>query len=262
MVLGIYWYFGFPEGLYSYKYFKWKPGFGGHANNPAELETTVSCTNSEALIEALKALIQELPHGFIYIYQNNDQLKIGTGSFALHDFDFEMMTRAELILENYQVQVIDDFNTKDSNLIKLCVKKNSATVQYQDLKVLKPVSSDMKKYNAESSLLRLDVNNVLQKEKDAFLKELEKISEEENLKVLMYKECSFEGSINLMLFFGNGRQGCNFKEKQYVDAERLENKIMALNNEFDIEYQFKGGWDYYPKGDHTILKITDEEFII
>lgn len=261
MVLGIYWYFGFPEELYSYDYFKWKPGYGGHANNPAMLETRVTCTNPEELIQSLKSMIHKLEQGFIYIYQNDAKLKIGTGAFQMYDCDFELMKRAELILAQHQVQVIDDFNTKDSQLIKLNVKKDLPTVQYPELKVLKPVSSNMKKYNAETSLLRLDVN-VLQKEKDAILKGLVKISDEENLNVLMYKESSFEGSVNLMLFFGNGRQGLNFEEKQEVDAERLERKIVALIHQFGIDFQFKGGWDFYPKGENTIIKIVDEEFII
>ncbi|WP_375578525.1 hypothetical protein ABWH96_16060 [Marivirga tractuosa] len=260
MVLGVYWYFGFPEGLYSYDYFKWKPGYGGHANNPAQLETTVSCPKPEALISSLKSLIHEINQGFIYIYQNVKQLKIGTGSFNLHDFDFELMKKVELILKQHQVQLINDFSTKVIQPIKLHIKKDYSPA-FPNLKLLKQVSSQMKKYNAETSLLRLDINIPL-KEKNTFLNKLKKISDEENINVLFYLEKDVEESVNLMLFFGNGRQGHNFKEKQNVDAENLESKIIALSHQFGIDYQFKGSWDYYPKGDYNIVKIVDKEFII
>lgn len=261
MILGVYWYFGFPEGLYSYDYFKWKPGYGGHANNPAELVTIVSCSNPEALIRDLRKLIEKLQQGFIFIYQNDQNMKIGTGSFNLHDFDFALMKQVEAILQHHEVQILDKFDKADSQLIKIHVMKDQASPPYPSLKLLKMVGSNIKKYNAETSSLRLDCNISL-KEKNAFLEELKKISEEENINVLYFSEKHIEDTVNLMLFFSNGRQGLDFSAKQYVDAEKLENKIQALDTQFGVEFQHKGGWNSYPLGDYKIIKIVDEDFII
>ncbi|GAA5038177.1 hypothetical protein GCM10011506_35100 [Marivirga lumbricoides] len=261
MILGVYWYFGFPEGLYSYNYFRWKPGYGGHANNPAELETIIQSEKPEALIQDFRELIGKLQQGFIFIYQNGQNMKIGTGSFNLHDFDFVLMKQVEVILQQHQVQLLEEFDNAESQLIKIHVKKDQTSLPYPSLKLLKVVSSNMKKHNAETSSLRLDCNIPL-KEKNAYLAEIAKVSEEENISVLYFSEKRFEDTINLMLFFTNGRQGLNFSDIQYVNAENIERKIQALATQFEVEFQHKGGWNAYPVGNYQIIKMVDKDFII
>jgi hypothetical protein len=68
MILGTYWYFGFPTGLYEFEYFEFGPGYGGHADNPAELVTYIEVEFPERMIYDLKSCgisstyLAHLPH--------------------------------------------------------------------------------------------------------------------------------------------------------------------------------------------------------
>jgi len=41
MILGTYWYFAFPTDLYKFDCFEFSQGYGGRADNPAELITSI-----------------------------------------------------------------------------------------------------------------------------------------------------------------------------------------------------------------------------
>jgi hypothetical protein len=55
MVLGVYWYYGFPEGLYHFDFFTHRPGIGGSSGGPAELTATVHAPDPAALKIAVLA---------------------------------------------------------------------------------------------------------------------------------------------------------------------------------------------------------------
>ncbi|WP_129055203.1 MULTISPECIES: hypothetical protein [unclassified Chryseobacterium] len=56
MILGVYWYFKFPENLYHFKFLKFFEGYGGHADNAAELVVRVQVNNPEDFIGKLEEL--------------------------------------------------------------------------------------------------------------------------------------------------------------------------------------------------------------
>ena len=65
MILGTYWYFGFPTGLYKFEYFEFKKGYGGHADNPAKLVATFETEYPAEIIDDLKRLIDKYSDGFL-----------------------------------------------------------------------------------------------------------------------------------------------------------------------------------------------------
>lgn len=127
--------------------------------------------------------------------------------------------------------------------------------------ILKLVSSEFKKHNAQNALLRLDCNLKL-KEKNAFLQSLKVISAEENINVLFYLEKDFGNETNLMIFFTNGRQGLNLSKKQFVDVISFENKLEEAIIENDVNIGHVGGFENYPRSETKIEMMVDQEFII
>jgi hypothetical protein len=90
MILGTYWYFDFPSELYKFDFFRFRKGYGGHADNPAELNTYFEAEHPEKIVEDLQKLIDKYPDGFLFIYQEEHTLKIGTGGHQLFDYDFSI----------------------------------------------------------------------------------------------------------------------------------------------------------------------------
>ena len=260
MVLGVYWYYGFPEGIYTFEYFKWKPGYGGHANNPAELECFVEVANPERLLQQLYALIEAFPEGFIVVYRQENQFKIKTGSFNLYDYDFLLMQEVEKLLKNESAKIIPPMDVQKAELIRIFVERHIPQT-YPQKKLLQSVSSGMGNFNAECTLLRMDCF-LPATQKPAFIEALDKISSEEKINTFFYNLSAFENGYNLMLFFTNGRQGVNLQPKQRIDFHSFEEKVEKLLDLHKVTAKHRGGWDYYPTGNRMVVKIVDEKFIL
>ncbi len=76
MILGVYWYFKFPENLYHFKFFKFFEGYGGHADNEAELVARVQVGNTENFIAKLEELKSRFKEAFLFLNINENQLII------------------------------------------------------------------------------------------------------------------------------------------------------------------------------------------
>lgn len=260
MVLGIYWYYGFPEGLYSFEHFKWLPGYGGHASNPAKLECVVEAPAPDRLLQRLHQLIADFEEGHIIVYRQGNILEISTGSFHLYDYDFLLMKKVEAILNEEKVAISGQIDRRSAELIRVFSRKVHPQT-YPVKKLLQMVSSEKNKCNAESAMLRLDCFVPVLQKAD-FIAALSRLATEEQIEVLFYKEHAFETGINLMLFFGNGRQGLDLKPLKRIDIERLEEKAEAALVAHNGTVKHRGGWDFYPTGDPVVVKMIDGEFIL
>lgn len=260
MILGVYWYYDFPDGLHTYEYFKFSKGYGGHADNPAELVADVEVANPTLVIEELRTLVDLHPDAFMFIYTFENVLRIGTGGYAMHDFEFELIHKVEDILKRHTAQTTIFHLVNVAELIKFSniepIKKMYPTKKYFTL-----AASSPHKYNSEYLSIRFDCN-VDHKTKDVFLKEVALRITPAEIDVVFYSEKEFEGRYNLMLFFTNGRQGVGLKLKQRVDVEMFEDTMDELIQKYDVQIGHVGGWDYYPIGEKIVLKIVDAEFIL
>jgi len=260
MVLGVYWYYEFPEGLHTYEYFTFRKGLGGHADAPAELEADVSVDDPPIVINEIRVLVEQHPDAFIYIYTFENLLRIGTGGYSMHDFEFELIHQVEIILKRHHAQSTVFHSVNLAELIKLSAIKQIKN-QYPTKKYFMLASSSPHKYNAQTSTIRFDCNVDIHT-KDVFLAEVTSSVTPADINVVFYSEKEFEGRYNLMLFFTNGRQGVGLKPKQRVDIEIFESVMEELIQKYAVEIGHVGGWDYYPIGKRVVLKIVDEEFIM
>jgi hypothetical protein len=261
MILGTYWYFNFPTDLYKFDFFKFSKGYGGHADNPAELITFFEAEHPEKIIEDLQKLINKYSDGFLFICQQEHTLKIGTGGHQLFDYDFLLIQEVEKLLKNHRAWPTNDQIFTNATFTRLYIADSTNENIYPKKGFLQVVGSELKKYNAENSKLRLDCNLQLVR-KDEFIKELKKITTEENLDILYYYYTDFDDKTNLMIFFTNGRQGLNLIKKKYIDTLSFESKIEQTILTHNANYGHINGFDLYPQFGPKIEMMIEEEFIL
>jgi hypothetical protein len=261
MILGTYWYFDFPTDLYQFDYFQFRKGYGGHADNPAELVATFETEYQEQIIDDLKKLIDRYSDGFLFVYLEKNKLKIGTGGHQLFDYDFLIINEVEKLLKKHKVVLTTNEVFNNPTITRIYNETISNKIVYPKKGFLQVVGSELKKHNAENSKLRLDCNlDLINKEK--FIDELKGVTNEENIDVFFYYDKDFNDKTNLMLFFTNGRQGLNFANKKFTDTLKFENKVENIITSNNVSLGYIIGFDLYPQNGPKIIKIIEHEFIL
>ena len=256
MILGVYWYFKFPENIYSFQFFKFFQGFGGHADNPAELVAQVSVDHPERLIQKLEELHLRFKRMYLDMKINENRLLISTGDYTLFDEHFQFVTQIEQLLVHHNAVLTDvPFEVKSTRMFSP-EKKDFETIEHRFMQI---TGSDFKKNNAENRSVRIDCN-LPAASKNNLINDLIRICSEENIQVLYYYDCDFKQHTNLMFFFSNGRQMEN--AVQNVDINAFGNKVRHLDQKYPLHFGHFGGMEYYPRNGPFVELITDEEYIL
>jgi hypothetical protein len=261
MILGTYWYFDYPTDLYKFDFFEFRKGYGGHADNPAELIATFETENQLEIIEDLNKLIENHTDGFLFVYTELNKLKIGTGGHQLFDYDFLIIEEVEKILKKHKVHLTKDDIFNNPTITRIYKEKSQNKLIYPKKGFLQIVGSELKEKNAENCSLRLDCNLDLTN-KDKFIRQLKDCAIEEKIDVFFYFDKDFNDKTNLMLFFTNGRQGLNLTNKKYTDTLSFENKIENIAKTNNVNFGHISGFDLYPQNGPKIEKIIEQEFIL
>lgn len=261
MILGTYWYFDFPTGLYEFDFFKFYKGYGGHADNPAELSATFEAVRPEVIIEDLRKLIAQYAQGFLLVHHNAHQLKIATRAHHLFDYDFLLIEEVEKIVEKHGARPAPDKVLVKPTPIKLYGENSKNNISYPQHTFLQVVGSELKKHHAENLKLRVDCNLDLKHKKD-FIEDVRSIAKEEGLDVFYYYDSEVKNTANLMLFFTNGRQGLNLKPKKYTGTVRFGNKLEQALMRHQAKAGFIAGYEHYPKNGPYIEMIIEQDMIL
>lgn len=261
MILGTYWYFDFPTDLYKFDYFEFRKGYGGHADNPAELVATFETENQSEIIDDLRSLIDNYSDGFVFVYTENNKIKIGTGGHQLFDYDFLIIKEIEILLKRHKVLLIKNDIFNNPSITRIYNETTRNKLIFPKKGFLQVVGSELKKYNAENSKLRLDCNLDI-KHKDKFIYEIKEVVSEENIDIFFYYDKDFQEKTNLMLFFTNGRQGLNMIDKKHTDTLSFENKIEKVIMRQNVNFGHISGFDLYPQNGPKIEKMIEQEFIL
>lgn len=261
MILGTYWYFAFPTGLYKFDYFEFSQGYGGRADIQAELITSIETEQPDKIISELKELIERYNEGFMFIQHDKNKLTIGTGGYQLFDYDFLLMKEVEKVLKMEKVKLANNQKLDNPTLLRLVGDNYTGKIIFPKKGFLQIVGSELKKQNAENTKLRLDCHLKL-KDKDNFIAASKAISIEEGIEIFFYYDKEFEDVTNLMLLFANGRQGLNLKKRKFIDVVSFENKLEEAMLRHNALSGHAGGFEYYPKNGPKIEMIIEEEYII
>ncbi|PWN70498.1 hypothetical protein C1631_011050 [Chryseobacterium phosphatilyticum] len=257
MILGVYWYFKFPENLYHFKFFKFYEGHGGHADNDAELIAKVRINNTDHFIQKLEDLKSEFKRTFLHLSIDGNQFVISIGDHQLFDYHFQFALKIEELLIRENAKLLDQCTPFNIQLAKsyLPEREEFKKIDYHFIQI---VGSDFKKNNAEVLSIRIDCNLPLISKKD-FLRNLASICKEENIKVFHYNDYDFKDQCNLMLFFTNGRQ-CK-DSIQTIDINSFGNKVRHLTQKYTLHFGHFGGMKYYPLNGPYIELVEDENYI-
>ncbi|WP_347216484.1 hypothetical protein [Chryseobacterium sp.] len=258
MILGVYWYFKFPDNLYHFKFFKFFEGYGGHADNPAELIVRVQVDQPDNFIRKLEELKSQFKKAFLHLNINENQFIISIGGHQLFDFDFQFALQIEDLLIRENAIILDSgipfkpISTKTYHV----EEDNFGNNEHRFVQI---VGSDFKKNNAENLSIRIDCNLPLG-DKEFFINDLKSICQEENLNVFYYKDHDFNSHCNLMLFFSNGRQEGD--SIQTVKLSSLGSKVRQLTQKYSAYFGHLEGMKYYPQNGPHIELMIDQEYIL
>ncbi|SHM96132.1 hypothetical protein SAMN05444360_12353 [Chryseobacterium carnipullorum] len=256
MILGVYWYFKFPENLYRFQFFTFINGMGGHADNLAGLEARVLVKQPENLLKKLEELHLRFKRIYLDLKINGNQLLISTGDYTLFDEHFQFVSEIEqlLILSHAHLTETPFEATSTRNFRP--ENKPYETIQHRFIQI---IGSDFKKDNAENLSIRIDCNLPLSCKKD-LINHLTLLCHEENIHVFYYYEKDFKSQCNLMLIFSNGRQMENAIQNVHIHS--FGNKILQLTQKYPLHFGHFGGMDYYPLDGPFVQLIKDEEYIL
>lgn len=255
MILGVYWANKFPEGLYTYRYFKFSGAVGGHADKPAELVVMLTVSDADALLQELKAYIDTHPDTFLWIRRHEQLLYINYGTWNMFDYDFRFVQAVEQILEKYNPEVCNVPLPKEASTIQL-QSPVLHKFDYPQMKLLQYASGEGGK-NSESLQLRFDCH-IAPAEKEKFITALDALAAAADLAVFYYLEQATGDAVNLMLFFTNGRQ---INAPVSVDVLTFDKMIQDLQHVYNFQKGHIPGYDNYPKGQEVVVRVVDREFL-
>ncbi|MGI4870303.1 MAG: hypothetical protein ACRYFX_03885 [Janthinobacterium lividum] len=260
MTLGVYWYFGFPEGLYHFRYFTFSPGLGGHADGPAELTARVTVPDLARFTQALMALLAQHPGVYLFGYQRQHELQIITGGYHLYDYDFGLIGKVDALLQAADAQAGATAVFTEAERI-VWAPMPAAETGYSSRGLLQLGGSGQHKHHAETSALRLDCHLPTTRQPQ-FISTLRELAQAANLHVFFYYFHQLKTETNLMLFFTNGRQGIDLQPKQDVDIQRFEQEVKAALQAHGGQPEHRGGHHQYPETGPIIELITDQDYVL
>ena len=262
MLLGVYWYYGSPEGLYHFDFFTFQPGRGGHADGPAELTATVRAPDPAALLAAVQAVAVRYPESYIFGKAHDDVLYLDLGDYALTDYTFHVAKELEHVLRQQQATLTTEPLPADTPLLRLAMPHDPAPPYDYGDGTLQAVSARPGKYQSQVALLRLDCHLPLI-QKAAFLAALDDLCEQFGLDVLYYFDHKIAPQLNLMLFFGNGRQGVGGQPPRYTDPTAFRTAALAVLAAHGGQPKHLGTYpaDYPRRGPH-VVRVVDADFVL
>ena len=262
MLLGVYWYYHFPKGLYHFDYFTFRPGQGGFANGPAELTATVQAPDPAALLAEVQAVAARYPDGYLFARTHAVLLQLELSDYALSDYTFHVATELEQVLRRQQATLATEALPSDQPLLRLAELHDPyAPYRYGD-GFLQAVSTAPRRHHAELALLRLDCHLPLLR-RAAFFAALSELCAAAGLDVLYYFDRELSQQVNLMVFFGNGRQGVGGQPLRYTDPAAVREGVAACLAAHEGQPGHLGGYpaDYPRRGPHMV-RVVDRDFTL
>lgn len=260
MLLGVYWYYGFPEGLYQFDFFSFQAGRGGHADGPAELTATVRAPAPAALLAAVQAVAARYPEGYIFGQAHGPLLRLNLGDYALTDYTFHVAGELEKVLRQQHATLTTELLPAAALRLRLATP-HDPTPPYGNGQ-LQAVSSHPGRHQAQAALLRLDCHLPLAQQA-GFLAALEALCAQFELDVLYYFDRKIALQVNLMLFFGNGRQGVGGQPLRYTDTAALKTAVLATLSAHGGQPRHLGGYPAgYPDRGPQVVRVVDADFVL
>lgn len=261
MLLGVHWFSGFPDQLYKFRYFKFKPGVGGHANMPAEIEANVVVQNPAHIIEIIEKFGNHYAKSRIYMHREGNRLCIGVGGYMLTDYDFGTVKWLENLVNSDKT--LENNEAMDKSRLIIVNEKTaySNSGDFPCAKNLHTVVSNGAKHNCEVLCLRLDCHLPFYN-KEEFIRTLKISALTHDIHAMYYHEREFGDACNLSVYLTNGRQGLRQKPYLIADVHGFEIAIGPILQSYEVKAHHAGGAGNYPDGEAFPVMMVDGDFIL
>ena len=261
MLLGVYWYFGFPTGLYHFDYFTFRPGLGGHADGPAELVAAVHAPHPAALLDQVRAVAARYPETWLFGRAHGSLLHLALGDYHLPDYIFHVAGELEAVLRQEQAVLTTEALPPDLPVFRF-THPQDPHAPYRYGGIFEVVGSFPRKSQAETKALRLDCHLPLT-QKVSFLASLNSTCQQAGLEVLYYFDHELAKQVNLMLFFSNGRQGVGGCPLRYTDVVTLADTVARqLAAHHGRAGHLGSALNHYPDRGPHVVRIVDKDFVL
>jgi hypothetical protein len=261
MLLGVYWYRYFPEGLYQFDFFTFQAGLGGHADGPAELTATVQASEPAALLAEVRAIAARYPEVRLFGEVHGQFLRLTVGGYRLSDYAFYVAGELEKVIRRQHATLATEPLPAGVHHIHLTSPEEDNTQPISG-GLLQAVSLSARKYQAETLSLCLNCHLPLVR-KPAFLAQLDQLCQAMNLDVLYYLDYEIHPQVNLMLFFSHGRQGVGGQPLRYTNAHALTTPVaLCLANHGGLPGHLGSYPEYYPENGPHIVRMVDAAFVL
>jgi len=169
MILGIYWYYKFPDLLYSFRYFSFNAGTGGAASGPPSLTFNFNIVNADNFVEKIKQLGNKYPDCSIFMRRRSDNINISIGHYTLLDFDFQIAQYIEQLLDKEKISNFKFLKDHEEESVRIVGVKRESSEDLSKLKIFKTYALRPEtKYNYQifaigfsCEILKQETNSVL-----------------------------------------------------------------------------------------------------
>jgi len=261
MLLGVYWYYGFPEELYHFDFFTYRPGIGGSSGGPAELTVTVRAPDPAALLAEVRAVAARYPDGYLFGKAHGPALYLELGDYAVPDYTFFVAGELEKVLRHHHATPTTEPLLAAAPLLRLAAPHDPTPPYSYGDGQLQAVSSRPGPHRAEVALLRLDCHLPLAQQA-GFVAALDGLCAQFKLDVLYYLVRKISPQVNMMVFFGNGRQGVGGQPLSYTDPGALKTAVLASLAAHGGQTGHLGSSADYPRRGLHVVRVVDEEFVL
>ncbi|UOQ72549.1 hypothetical protein [Hymenobacter cellulosilyticus] len=209
----------------------------------------------------MQTVAARYPQVELLIQAHGPLLRLTLGDWALPDYAFFLATQLEAALHQYEATRTAELLPAGVALLRLG-RADDDTPPYRYGGIFQAVSSGPKKHQAETASLRLDCHLPL-RQKEGFLKELDALCQAFGLDVLHYLDQQVAAQVNLMLFFGNGRQGVGGAPLRYTNVEALASAVKLPIAAYNAQSGHLGTYPtHYPRQGPHVVRVVDAEFVL
>jgi hypothetical protein len=188
-------------------------------------------------------------------------LRLQLSDWALTDYTFHVAGELENVLRQQRATPTTEPLPADTPRLRLAEPHDPTPPYSYGDGTLQAVNTRPGPHQAEVALLRLDCHLPLDQQAD-FLAALEAVCTQLGLGVLYYYDRMLLPQVNLMLFFGNGRQGVGGRPLRYTDSAAVKTAVLASLAAHRGQTGHLGTYpaDYPRRGPH-LVRVADAELV-
>ncbi len=228
IAIGKTWSYDFPKETYNLNYFSFTSAIGGIGSTPPEIKCTLKIKDSEQkFLEEVNELFKIYKDTNLTILKdNNGVLKIEIFEWTFFDYDFQLISKIEDILEKYVFELINDFDSSQSEVIF----KNVCQIYKDGYNYIEPkIFFSYSQFGFELVCFMDKINE------EEFLKKINQLLIDFNFDEAEYYRCQNSQEVSFRIYFRKYHTYLSKKGKYQFDTLDLDNSLFTIFNHLNIQ---------------------------